>query len=178
MAALIGAGSYAVHQLRFALYPGDSRVLHEHGYLAPLGAVLVAVLLLALAAGLERIARGSVVERPRLGRLWPGATVSLVAIYCVQESLEVVLAHGETRGIFTHGGWVALPLALAVGLGIALLMRGAAAASEVAVASARRAARIALVRDAVDAVLAPRPAHRSHAVARHEAARGPPLASA
>jgi hypothetical protein len=176
MAALMGAGAFGVHQLRFALSPAHGASLRAHGYLAPLGAVLVGLLLFALAAALARIARGVVDEAPRLRRLWAGTSVSLVAVYCVQESIEGLLTHGDPAGAFARGGWVALPLAVAMGLVIALVMRGVAAASEVAAAS-RPAHVMSVVVAPFDAVLKPWSPRRSRAAAGHLAARGPPLAS-
>jgi hypothetical protein len=176
MAALMGAGAFGVHQLRFALSPDSARALHAHGYLAPVGAVLLGVLLFALAAALARIARGEVEAAPRVRRLWAGASASLIAVYCVQESIEGLLSHGALHGPFAGGGWVALPLAIAVGLAIALVMRGAAAASEVAAAT-RRAHAMSVAVAPFDAILKPWSPRRSRATARHLAARGPPLAS-
>jgi hypothetical protein len=174
MAALIGAGSYAVHQLRYALTPASGAPVEAHAYLAPVGTVVVGLLLFALAAGLARIAGGCVDEAPDVRRLWAGTSASLMAVYFVQESIERLIAHGESP--FSDGGWIALPLALAVGLVIALVTRGAAAASEVA-AAARRAPAIALGESALDTLLAVGPAPAVRVVARHQAARGPPLAS-
>ena len=94
MAALMGAGTFGVHQLRFALAPDHGRSLHAHAYLAPVGAVLVGVLLFALAAALARMARGVVEKAPRFRRLWAGTSASLTAVYCVQESIESLLLVG------------------------------------------------------------------------------------
>jgi hypothetical protein len=173
MAALMGAGAYGVHQLRFALTPADRATAHAHAYLAPVGTVVVGLLLLALAAGLARIARGHVDETPRLRRLWPGTSASLVAVYCAQESIERLIAHGESP--LARGGWVAIPLAVAIGLAVALIARGAAAASEVAAAE-RRAPALAIEPAPFDVLLRPWSPRRSRAAARPEAARGPPLA--
>jgi hypothetical protein len=174
MAALMGAGAFGVHQLRFALSAEDAQRLNGHGYLAPLGAVLVGLLLYASAAALARIARGVVDEAPRFRRLWAGASAALVVVYCVQESLEVMLTHGHSLGMFQQGGWVSVPLAAAVGLLIALVMRGAAAASAIA-ARRRMTPRAAPV--ALRVALPPWMPRRARPGERHLAARGPPLAS-
>jgi hypothetical protein len=53
---------------------------------------------------------------------------ALVAVYVAQETLEGMLATGHPTGfagVFGHGGWWALPAALAVGLAIALALRTA-----------------------------------------------------
>jgi hypothetical protein len=178
MAALMGAGAFGVHQLRFAFISEDAQALNGHGYLAPLGAVLVGLLLYASAAALARIARGVVDEAPRLRRLWAGTSACLVAVYCVQESLEVMLTHGQSLGMFQRGGWVALPLALGVGLLIALVMRGAAVVSALAAEPRRRRLAPWAARATLGAVLPPWTPRRTRAGARHLAARGPPLASA
>jgi hypothetical protein len=174
MAALLGAGAYGVHQLRFALTPADRAAAQTHTYLAPVGTVVVGLLLLALATALARIARGHVDETPRLHRLWGGTSASLVAVYCAQESIERLIAHGDSP--FARGGWIAIPLAAAVGLAIALIARGAAAASEVAAAE-RHVPPLAVQIAPFDALLRPWSPRRSRADARPEAARGPPLAS-
>jgi hypothetical protein len=173
MAALMGAGAYGVHQLRFALTPANRATAHAHAYLAPVGTVLVGLLLLALAAALARIARGHVDETPRLRRLWPGTSASLVAVYCAQESIERLIAHGESP--LARGGWIAIPLAVVIGLAVALIARGVAAAGEVAAAE-RRAPALAVELAPFDALLRPWSPRRSRAAARPEAARGPPLA--
>ena len=174
MAALLGAGAYGVHQLRFALTPADRATEQAHAYLAPAGAVVVGLLLLALATVLARIARGHVDEAPHFHRLWGGTSASLVAVYCVQESIERLIAHGESP--LAHGGWVAIPLAAAVGLGITLIARGAAAASEVAAAE-RPVAPLVLQIAPFGALLRPWSPRRSRADTRPQAARGPPLAA-
>jgi hypothetical protein len=170
MAALMGAGTFAVHQLRYALSYGHE--VGGHGYLVPVGAVLVAALLLAFAALLGRVARRADEPAPRVARLWPATSVALVSVYTVQESLESVIS-GRVPGVFEHGGLVTLPLAIAIGLAIALLMRGAAAATRLAGARAPWRA------PAADTPLrsfarpwAPVPARPS---ARNLAARGPPV---
>src|SRR4051794_38340472 len=118
MAALMGCGTFAVHQLRYAL--SYDHEVSGHGYLVPAGALLVVVLLLAFAHALGRIARRAEEPAPRLGRLWAATSVALVCVYTVQESLESVLS-GRVPGGFEHGGVVILPLAAVIGLVIALL---------------------------------------------------------
>jgi hypothetical protein len=173
MAALMGAGAYGVHQLRFALTPANRATAHAHAYLAPVGTVLVGLLLLALAAALARIARGHVDATPRLRRLWPGTIASLVAVYCAQESIERLIAHGESP--LARGGWVAIPLAVVIGFAVALIARGAAVASEVAAAE-RQAPALAIDLTWLDVLLRPWSPRRVRPAARPEAARGPPLA--
>jgi hypothetical protein len=175
MAALMGAGTFAVHQLRFALYGGAGAGVQGHGYLVPLGPVLAGLLLLAFAAGLARIARGAPDPAPRFRRLWVGASLGLLAVYCVQETIEAFVAAHNPPALLGHGGWVALPLAVAAGLAIALIMRGAAAASALV---AGRAPWLAPADAPVVQILPPPWApRRTRGASRHLAARGPPLAS-
>jgi hypothetical protein len=172
----MAAGTFGVHQLRFALSDDHARAVSGHGYLSAVAPVLAALLLLAFAGLLSRIARGEVEPAPRFRRMWVGASVSLVAAYCAQESLEGLLTHGHATGMFAHGGWVALPLAAVVGLGIALVSRGAASASELLVARGApwHGAPPAAPIEACLPAWAPR---RTSAAARHLAARGPPRAA-
>jgi hypothetical protein len=169
MAALMGAGAFAVHQLRYALSYG--REVGGHGYLVPVGAVVVGVLLFAFAVALGRIARRAHETAPRLRRLWAGTTVALIAVYCVQESIEGLVT-GAVPGMFEHHGWVAVPVAAAVGLAIALIMRGTAAATRLPTRSAapRAAGRI----EPLEIFLLPWLPASTRASARHLAARGPP----
>jgi hypothetical protein len=181
LAALMGAGTFAVHQLRFAISydhgAGAAQAMAGHGYLVPAGAVLAGLLLLALAAALARVARGAADDHaPRFWRLWPGASAGLFAVYCVQESIEASLTIGQPAsvpGVLEHGGWVALPLSVVVGLAVALIMRGAAAAT--ALVAARRPPWRAPAPDApVQAVLPPWTPRSTDGTALHLAARGPP----
>jgi hypothetical protein len=173
----MAAGTFGVHQLRFALADEHARAVYGHGYLSAVAPALAALLLLAFAAALRRVASGVAEAAPRLRRLWAGSSAALLAAYCVQESIEGILTHGHATGVFEHGGWVALPLALAVGLGIALVERGAAAASTLV--AERRPLMVASQRGAIlEAVLPPWAPRRTSATARHLAARGPPLDAA
>jgi hypothetical protein len=183
MAALMGAGAFAVHQLRFALAAGGesggARSFGGHAYLVPLGPILAGLLLIVFAVALARLARGAHEPVPRIRRLWAGASVSLLAVYCMQEMTEGMLTPGHPGGVegaIGHGGWIALPLAVAIGLAIALIMRGAAAAS--ALAAARSPWRAPVAAAAVRTLLPPWSQRRMLLCARHLAARGPPALSA
>lgn len=173
MAALLGAGTFAVHQLRFTL-AGTVESPGGHGYLVPLGPVIALGLLLAFAGALARVARAAPDPAPRLRRLWPGASVSLFAVYCVQEAIEGLLTTGHPAGL-AHGGWIALPLAIVIGLGIALAMRGAAEAARLVEGRAPWLPPAAPA--PVRAVPAPWSPPCLRGINRHLAARGPPLAS-
>lgn len=137
MAALVGVGSLTVHQLRFVLgygHESDSALSAQgHAYLAVVGPLVVAAAVLAFAGFLDRLARGARTSLPRFGRLWAVLSASLVTMYWVQESLEGVLAEGHPgglAGVLGHGGWLAVPLSVAVGFALALALRGAATAGE------------------------------------------------
>ncbi len=133
MTALVAAGAFSVHQLRYLLAHGDAagQVLANEGHsyltaLAPLLAVLVGVALLDFL--LTLLARRDDTATPAGRARWGAVTVTLLAVYVCQESLEGLLSPGHPGGLdalIGNGGWVAAPLALAVGLVIALVLRTA-----------------------------------------------------
>ncbi len=188
-AGALGLGAaFALHQLRFLIaYHGAAH--HElgrqgHGYLRVLVALVPAVLVLTtlhFAGSLAAARRGAGAEAPppRVRVLWPAASMGLFALYAVQESLEGLLESGHPvglAGVLGHGGWVAVPLALLLGLVVALLLRGAAAiVGYVAGRAARRAPR----RPARSLLRLPRisPAPLEP-LACHLAGRGPPTSFA
>jgi len=144
--ALVSAGALGVHDLRYLLaYGGDSS--HElsvqgHAYLALATPLIAGLVVLAAAAFAARLARayasgdggdGGPLASTR--RMWACASALLVSVYACQEWVEGLLSEGHPGGIaapFSHGGWLALPLALAIGFLIALALRGAARAIAVA----------------------------------------------
>lgn len=136
--ALVPVASLAVHWLRYRLAAGppaaDELAAEAHGYLQELAPWAFLALGLGLGAFLTRLVDawrgGCQVERrmPRLIALWATATAGLLAIYAGQELLEGWLAGGHPAGLagaFGHGGLWALPAAAAVGLLLALGIRGA-----------------------------------------------------
>jgi hypothetical protein len=134
---LVGTASLAVHQLRYMLWygGGSDRALSAqgHAYLMVVGPLVVAAAVLACAGFLHRLARGARAEAPGVLRLWAVLTVVLAAMFCVQESLEGLLADGHPEGVAAvggHGGWLAAPLSLAIGLLLALALRAAVRAGE------------------------------------------------
>ena len=134
--------------------------------------MLVAPLLLAFAAALGRVARRAEEPAPRFGRMWAGTSVALICVYSVQESLESILT-GRVPGVFEHGGWVTVPLAVAIGLLIALVMRGAAAATRVA--AGRAPGLVPGPTAPLQVVIRPWAPARTRTAARHLAPRGPPV---
>jgi hypothetical protein len=153
--ALIAVGALGVHDLRYLLaYHGHASqelALQGHGYLRLATPAIAGLLVLAAAAFASRLLRayagrddgGEPRALPTVPRMWALASALLVGVYCTQEWMEGLLAQGHPGGLgapFSHGGWFALPLALAIGFLIALALRGAAAA--IAVAAARGRARL------------------------------------
>ena len=151
---LMPAAAFAVHQLRFRLAYGAeaSQVLaaQGHSYMTSFAPWLVLGLALALGAFVLRVARaaggrpdGRPDAHPRrsFAGLWALSSASLVAIYTAQELVEGLFAAGHPggmNGVFGHGGWWAVVLAIGVGAALAGLLRIACA---VVVLARRLAAR-------------------------------------
>lgn len=136
-AALMPAGAFAVHQLRYWLAFGSRAGLmlqrQGHSYLHSVAPWIV--LLIAVSAGILLRALGRAVGgRGSLPRytlsftaLWLLCAACLVAIYAGQEFLEGLLATGHPAGlvgIFGYGGGWSVPAALAVGLVLAAIFYG------------------------------------------------------
>jgi hypothetical protein len=125
-------GALVLHELRYALgYGSDAQealARHGHAYLEQLIPALVA-LSVALVGGTllaPRSGRGAAAGRGLLGRaaLYAGL---LLAVFCAQELAEAWLAGGHPGGVdalVAHGGWTAIPLALALGAIAAMATRG------------------------------------------------------
>lgn len=183
-AALLSGGVFAVHQLRYLLAYGHES--HEalrtqgHAYLALLlPAVVLALTLCAasLVAALvlsDRTAMGH--TPPNWRRLWASCSGLLLLAYVVQECLEAALEPGHTVGLAVvagHGGWIAIPLVMVIGLAITLLLVGAATA----VARVAARARNVPPRRALVVVRPPHvaPALPLECFARFLVGRGPPV---
>jgi hypothetical protein len=175
--SLLAAGSLAVHELRYLVgYGGEGRV-SGHGYLAWLAPLVALALAAACGAWLGRIGRDDGRRRPAL--TWLGASASLLLTYVVQETAEGLTAH-DHPGLLAHGGWLAAPIALAVGGLIALALRGARAADRAAASAARPWSPLSAtaVPSPVFFRLAAAPlVPRRRVLARRLAGRGPPLFS-
>jgi hypothetical protein len=133
--SLLALGTLGVHQLRYLLAYGSDAgeaLAHQgHGYLTQVAPVLAGLSVAAIAATLIVAA---------LRRRPPAADGSvpifaatmlfaagLLAIFSTQELAEGVLAPGHPGGldaVLANGGWIAAPLALAIGALVALLTRG------------------------------------------------------
>lgn len=182
--ALLGAGGFALHELRYVLAYGDASgaVLRAqgHAYLDAVAAVVALALVAAcaglLAAVLRR--RGATTTAPRWRSRWPLASGALLGVYAAQELVEGALSPGHPAGlvgVFGHGGWIAVPLALLLGALVAALLRGAdAVLARFAVAPPRlripRAPRLARPRAPLSVRLRP-----AAALAGPGAGRAPPL---
>jgi hypothetical protein len=127
-ASLLSLAALAVHELRYLFAyghrAGEELANQGHGYLSDLGGALVtltmATLLATLLAGaLAPAARRP--DQPAVGAFRRTAVLyalALLAIFCAQELTEGAAAAGHPAGlaaVLAHGGWVALPLALAAG---------------------------------------------------------------
>jgi hypothetical protein len=169
--AAFGAGSAAIHQLRYAIGYGDAAphalATHgHHGYLEVAFPGLMTAALIALAAALMRVARRPVASERRrvsLMALWLGCTLALAAIFAAQETLE-------GAGALAGGGWIGLVLAIPAGLLVALALRGADAA-EISVRGATLRIEV-LVPARVGVAALPR---RARIATLRIAARAPPL---
>src|SRR5215204_7478159 len=181
--ALLGLGALAVHELRYLVGYGSEtgRMLaaHGHSYLALATTLAVLLFLVALAGFLARVARGGGgrTARARTRRLAPAAAGALFAIYSVQEFLEGLVASGHPggfAGVYGNGGWTAVLFAAAIGLVVALLLRGADTVLARVAARRRREFRrargLAPLRPAFPQVAAKRPG-----ISRNLAGRAPPL---
>jgi hypothetical protein len=130
LASILAVGAFALHQLRYLIAFGGSasaELAHDgHRYMSDLLAPVSVLVLAALLATLIRGTEGAIPDRAPLARrigIFGGA---LLAIFVGQELLEGLMATGHSAGpaaVFAAGGWIALPLALAIGTLAALLVR-------------------------------------------------------
>ena len=181
MGALLSAGAFGVHQLRYALaYGGDAGSAlagSGHGYLAFVEPLIGLALAFALAHAVWRIVGGGRARGISRRRLAALLALTLLLVYTGQELVEGELAAGHASGltgVFGSGGWIAVPVALLMGGVLSVAVRLVDAAAE-AVADAtnvsvpRPTPRRQISNDAT-AVVVPRPSP----LARHLAGRAPP----
>jgi hypothetical protein len=137
-AALMPAGAFAVHQLRYWLAFGNRTGLElaaqGHSYMHSVVPWIVLLIALAFGAFLLTLGRalGGGVSVPRYTLsffgLWLVCATCLVAVYVTQELLEGVFLTGHpagVTGVFGYGGWWSIPAAVAVGLVLAAAFHGA-----------------------------------------------------
>lgn len=143
LAALLALGAFALHQLRYLIaYGGGSSqelARQGHDYMAAALPLLAALALSALAATAVRARLGPKLTRGPIGPRMLTCALALIAIFSLQELLEGALAADHPAGpaaLIGRGGWVALPLALALGALVALAVR-ALEGVELALAAAR-----------------------------------------
>src|SRR5436190_19301738 len=126
LAAILAVGAFALHQLRYLLAPSAELPQQGHGYMMDLLPPLAVLVLAAVVATLIRGTEGASPARATLGRRVVVFGLALLAIYAGQETLEGLIAAGHAGGFavsLTAGGWLAIPLALAIGTLAALLAR-------------------------------------------------------
>ena len=132
------AAALLVHQLRYSLTYGAqaSNELADTGH-AYLSAAVPWIVMLTAAVAATFAVRRRVGAHRSLVERWLGASAALVVFFVLQETLEGIFATGHPggfSGVFGHGGWWAIPVALVVGLALALLLRVADALARPAVA--------------------------------------------
>ena len=179
--ALLAVGAYGVHQGRYLLANGHEydKALAEsgHGYLAAVEPLIGLLLAFAVGQLIWHVAagrRGGAL--PSRERRAPLFAAGLLLIFVGQELIEGVASEHACglAGVFGAGGWIAVPLALVFGAGLALLVRGSEAALDRLVLAG--ALPRPLLRPIVRRLSLPSSlALPLHAVARHLAGRGPPL---
>jgi hypothetical protein len=132
-ALLMPACALAVHQLRYALVFGGHtapRLAQQgHGYLSAVEPFALLAGAIAAGAFVGRLARAwhsgdqdasarGLDGKRAAARTWLTCALALLAVYCAQELIEGALAPGHPAGlagVFGSGGWIAIPLALAIG---------------------------------------------------------------
>jgi hypothetical protein len=131
-AGLLLVGAISLHWLRYLFSYGHSagEELHRqgHGYLSELLPGLLALCLVLLGISLVIGAIGRSSAGAAGSRLWAALTfaAAVLAIYGAQELAEGVFADGHHAGlqaVLADSGWVALPIALAIGAALCWLER-------------------------------------------------------
>ncbi|MBV8081246.1 MAG: hypothetical protein JO186_12830 [Actinobacteria bacterium] len=127
---LLPAAAFALHQLRYALTYGSHAeavlAAQGHSYMSSVAPWIVLMLAFGASSFVVRLARGEQRVRRPSQSLVAVSSALLLAIYVVQELLEGAFATGHPGGIagvFGHGGWWAIPLAVLFGAAIASLLR-------------------------------------------------------
>jgi hypothetical protein len=149
----MAAAALTLHQLRYLIAGEHGHSAAGHSYLPFVG--LLAALLLACAGGqLLRLATagsGRPEHEPALPfrQSWLLAATLLLAIFVGQELLEGLLSGSRAAGVgdvFAAGGWICVPLAIALGGLVAAALAGARAVVRAARGRRPRAVAIRLAR--------------------------------
>jgi hypothetical protein len=114
---LIALGAFAVHQLRYLV--GGALAVPDHGYLESVLPVLVLLGLSSVFGSVMVAARDRRGLPPSRAASWTVCTIALLAVFGVQETAE-----GGLATALGHGSWAALPIAIAVGRLVSLLLSG------------------------------------------------------
>jgi hypothetical protein len=127
---LVLLGALVVHELRYVL-AGQHPDEHAHAYMGRLVPLLCALLLVGAIEFVARLMRQRRLRTDAFaagGVRWLALGTILLAIFCAQETAEVLFEHGRldiADSLIVHGGWLGAPLSFAVAAVIALLLRGA-----------------------------------------------------
>ena len=121
LASILAVGAFTLHQLRYLLAAGGTSA-EGHRYMADLLPPVAVLVLAAILATLLRGTEGASASRAPLPRRIAAFAGVLLAIYVGQEVFEGLLAQGHTT-LLADGGWIALPLAIAIGALGALFAR-------------------------------------------------------
>jgi hypothetical protein len=186
LASILAVGAFGLHQLRYLIAFGGSSsgelAQEGHRYMSDLLPPVSVLLLAAIVATLVRGTEGAAPARAPLARRIAIFAGALLSIFAGQELFESLIASGHPAGlaaVLGHGGWVAIPLALAIGLLSALLARALESVERaIAVVHARRAGRSRAPAVSGRALPARRPRLSSAPLAFGLARRPPPPAPA
>jgi hypothetical protein len=175
--AALATGALALHELRYRLAGASPAADGAHAYLPGAEALVLVLLVVAGGAWLRAMARGDARDErpPSFARGWLRAGAALLAVHLGQEATEALVATGGVVGAL-GGAWTAVPLALALGGLVALVLRGA----DSAVRAARRRGSLAHPASVPSAAcLVPSPdAPVRTVLSPGRAGRAPPLAAA
>jgi hypothetical protein len=126
LASILAVGAFGLHQLRYLIAAGGSSAAEGHRYMSDLLPPIAVLVLAAVLATVIRGTEGASSTRAPLVRRVMVFTGALLAIYVGQELLEGLMMGGHPGGrsaVLAHSGWIALPIAVAIGALSALLAR-------------------------------------------------------
>ena len=134
LGALLAVGVLGVHEFRYRLIDVESGAAASagHGYLGALTALIGVAFVLALGRYVHLwVTRGpdegALARRPTV--VWLLVSAGVLVGYAGQELIAGWLSSGHpvgVAGLLAHGGWIAVPLSLAAGAVICLVIRTAA----------------------------------------------------